>query len=37
LSLKAGDRLQIETAGAYVSTYAAQSFNGFTPLAEYYL
>jgi ornithine decarboxylase len=37
LSLKAGDRLQIETAGAYVTTYAAQSFNGFTPLAEYYL
>jgi ornithine decarboxylase len=37
LSLKAGDRLRIETAGAYVSTYAAQAFNGFAPLAEYFV
>jgi ornithine decarboxylase len=25
------------STGAYVSTYCSTKFNGFTPLAEYYL
>jgi ornithine decarboxylase len=37
LALKDGDRVEFDTAGAYVTTYAAQSFNGFVPLAEYYI
>jgi ornithine decarboxylase len=37
LALKEGDRLEFDTAGAYVTTYAAQGFNGFAPLAEYYI
>ncbi len=37
LALTEGDRVQFEAAGAYVSTYAAQGFNGFAPLSEYYL
>ncbi|MCW8914739.1 MAG: type III PLP-dependent enzyme [Magnetovibrio sp.] len=37
LALKAGDRVIVEAAGAYTSTYASQSFNGFEPLAEYYI
>lgn len=35
--LKSGDRLIILSAGAYVSTYCSTSFNGFPPLAEYYI
>ena len=37
LDLKDGDRVQFDTAGAYVTTYAAQGFNGFAPLAEHYI
>jgi len=37
LSLKYGDRVQIMSTGAYVTTYASQRFNGFAPLAEYYV
>ena len=35
--LKSGDTLIILSAGAYVSTYCSTSFNGFPPLAEYYI
>jgi ornithine decarboxylase len=37
LDLSAGDRVLIHDAGAYVTTYASQNFNGFTPLEEHYL
>jgi ornithine decarboxylase len=37
LALRDGDRVEFDTAGAYVTTYAAQGFNGFAPLAEYYI
>ncbi len=37
LALKAGDRVEILAAGAYVTTYASTSFNGFLPLAEHYI
>jgi len=37
LALDAGDRVQLLSTGAYVTTYAAQGFNGFKPLAEYYI
>jgi ornithine decarboxylase len=37
LALDAGDRVLIHDAGAYVTSYASQNFNGFTPLAEHYL
>ncbi len=37
LALKAGERVLIHDAGAYVTSYASQNFNGFTPLAEHYL
>ncbi len=37
LSLDCGDRVQLLSTGAYVTTYAAQSFNGFKPLAEHYI
>ena len=37
LALRSGDRLDLLSAGAYVTTYAAQSFNGFQPLAEHYI
>ncbi len=32
LALKAGDRVRIRAAGAYTSSYASVSFNGFPPL-----
>ena len=32
-----GDRVELLSAGAYVTTYASQRFNGFAPMAEYYL
>ncbi|MGH7040605.1 MAG: type III PLP-dependent enzyme [Acetobacteraceae bacterium] len=37
LALAAGDRVALLAAGAYVSTYASQGFNGFAPLAEHYV
>ena len=37
LALKAGDRVELLATGAYVTTYASQKFNGFTPLAEHYI
>ena len=32
-----GDRIEVLSAGAYVTTYASQGFNGFAPLAEHYI
>lgn len=37
MRLREGDRVILHNAGAYVTTYAAQSFNGFKPLGEYYV
>ncbi len=37
LALRTGDRVELLSAGAYVTTYASQGFNGFAPLAEHYL
>ncbi len=37
LALKAGDHVQVLATGAYTSTYASVGFNGFAPLAEYYI
>ena len=37
LALTAGDRVELLATGAYVTTYASQKFNGFTPLAEHYI
>jgi ornithine decarboxylase len=37
LALDSGDRVQLLATGAYVTTYAAQAFNGFRPLAEHYI
>jgi ornithine decarboxylase len=37
LALRDGDLVTIEAAGAYVTTYASQRFNGFAPLAEHYI
>jgi ornithine decarboxylase len=37
MALASGDRVELLSAGAYVTTYASQRFNGFAPLAEYYL
>jgi ornithine decarboxylase len=37
LDLQSGDRVLIHDTGAYVTSYASQNFNGFTPLAEHYL
>jgi ornithine decarboxylase len=36
-ALTCGDRVEILATGAYVTTYASQRFNGFAPLAEYYV
>ena len=35
VSLSIGDKVLIEGAGAYTTTYAAVAFNGFPPLASY--
>jgi ornithine decarboxylase len=35
LDLAVGDRLEIRATGAYTTTYAAVSFNGFEPLRAY--
>jgi ornithine decarboxylase len=37
LELESGDRVEILSTGAYVTTYASQRFNGFAPLAEHYI
>ena len=34
LALKAGDRIEILSTGAYTTTYSAVSFNGFAPLKQ---
>ncbi len=36
-ALACGDRVELLAAGAYVTTYASQRFNGFAPLAEHYI
>jgi ornithine decarboxylase len=36
-ALTSGDRVELLSTGAYVTTYASTRFNGFAPLAEYYL
>jgi ornithine decarboxylase len=36
-ALACGDKVDLMSAGAYVTTYASQKFNGFAPLAEYYV
>jgi len=36
LALTSGDRVQVLSTGAYVTTYASQGFNGFAPMAEHY-
>ena len=35
VSLSIGDKVLIEGAGAYTTTYAAVAFNGFPPLQQY--
>ncbi len=37
MALTSGDKVELLSTGAYVTTYASQRFNGFAPLAEYYL
>ncbi len=37
LALSHGERVELLAAGAYVTTYASQGFNGFAPLAEHYV
>ena len=37
LALACGDRVELLSTGAYVTTYASQRFNGFAPLAEHYI
>jgi ornithine decarboxylase len=37
LALSEGDAVDIMSAGAYTTTYSSVGFNGFAPLAEYYL
>jgi len=37
MALAHGDRIEIQAAGAYTTTYASQKFNGFAPLAEHYI
>jgi ornithine decarboxylase len=37
LALTEGDMVDILSAGAYTTTYSSVGFNGFAPLAEYYL
>ena len=37
LALRCGDHVELLSAGAYVTAYASQRFNGFAPLAEHYL
>lgn len=37
LALKAGDKVEILSTGAYTASYSAVGFNGFPPLREYYI
>lgn len=37
VALACGDRVEILSTGAYVTTYASQKFNGFAPLEEHYI
>lgn len=37
LALQSGDRVEVLSTGAYVTTYASQRFNGFAPLTEHYV
>jgi diaminopimelate decarboxylase len=37
LTLRAGDPVDIEAAGAYTASYAATSFNGFAPLTQQFV
>ncbi len=37
LALTSGDRVNVQATGAYVTTYASQGFNGFAPMAQYYI
>lgn len=37
LALTSGDRVELLSTGAYVTTYASTRFNGFAPLAEFYV
>jgi len=37
LALRSGDRVELLSTGAYVTSYASQNFNGFAPLEEHYL
>lgn len=37
LELTSGDRVELLSTGAYVTTYASQRFNGFAPLSEHYV
>jgi ornithine decarboxylase len=35
--LSIGDRVEIHATGAYTTTYSTVGFNGFAPLAAYYI
>lgn len=37
VTLRAGDRIEIDAAGAYTASYASTSFNGFPPLRQVFL
>ncbi|AOX19120.1 type III PLP-dependent enzyme [Kozakia baliensis] len=37
MALRSGDRVELLSTGAYVSTYCSTGFNGFAPLAEHYI
>ena len=37
LDLATGERVELLSTGAYVSTYCSTGFNGFAPLAEHYI
>ena len=37
LDLACGERVELLSTGAYVSTYCSTRFNGFAPLAEHYI
>ena len=37
LALTDGDKIEIQSTGAYTATYASVGFNGFPPLSEYYI
>jgi len=36
-ALTSGDRIELLTTGAYVTTYCSTGFNGFAPLSEHYI